>query len=218
MFFWNWIFFYHNLNFFIENQTIFAKSNDKTQQQTSIPGNNFKFPGFQQHPNLKTFTLSCFFFSFHLLIGCHKIHKSPLPWLYQLNHYLQWMSDISRKLILIKFESSLSQVYLFRSGWSLWIWRTVRLFFGWTLWTPRTLMLLVLGGIGGFHTYYNSYFDSFVCAPFTLKGTIVPDFGCLMWTICSICVFYTFVVSTIKVREKLNSQTSFMVETPSNPF
>jgi hypothetical protein len=30
-----------------------------------------------------------------------------------------------------------------------------------TLWTPRTRLLLVLGGIGGSHAYYNSYFGGF---------------------------------------------------------
>jgi hypothetical protein len=61
-------------------------------------------------------------------------------------------------------------VYLFGCSRGLWKWRSVRLFLGWTWWTPRTLMLLVLGGIGGFHAYYNSYFDSFVFAPFAMKG------------------------------------------------
>lgn len=50
--------------------------------------------------------------------------------------------------------------------------RRVRVFLG-TLRTPRTMLLLVLGGIGGIHAYYNSYFDIVVIAPFNQKGTVI---------------------------------------------
>lgn len=69
-----------------------------------------------------------------------------------------------------------------------------------TLWTPRTRLLLVLGGIGGFHTYYNSYFDIVVIAPFNLKGTVIPIviIAVVQITASFTSTFCHFVVSTAR--------------------
>lgn len=57
----------------------------------------------------------------------------------------------------------------------LWCWCCwVRLFFR-TLWTPRTLRFLVLRGLGRFHTYYNSYFDIVLIAPFVRRALNNPN-------------------------------------------
>ncbi len=113
-------------------------------------------------------------------MGC-KRKKSPLPWLYQLNHLkLRWE------------RGKIDTFYCHNLKSKLWKWNSIYLLWGGHrgLWNdrwwiqlllsrfralssgsdiPRTLLLFVLGGIGRFNAYYNRYFEILLIAPFVFN-------------------------------------------------
>lgn len=100
---------------------------------------------------------------------------------YIKSHYRDCLIELFYSFIH-SFVFIIQQFYSYYLLWSSSWWRCcsrcirrlwytiVRLFFG-TLWTPRTLLLLV-GGIGGFHTYYNSYFDTVLTYPPAIRRAL----------------------------------------------